>query len=293
MSIDTYPITVVILAKNEAHNIRRCLESLDWAQERVLVDDGSTDTTVSIAIECGARVVKNAFKSFAQQRNWALQHAELECEWVLMLDADEVATPEFAKCLQNIIQDAPEDVVALKTCRKTMLDDVWLRYSDGFPVWIMRVVKRGKALFADSGHGEVPVPEVDGRMGTVMEPFVHYPFSRGMDDWWERHTRYAKHEAVRECLEARGGGLLGLVSLDVSRRRRSLRGLTRNLPLRGYLRFFYQYVLRGGFRDGKQGYRFCRMMGVYESMIATRKLELSTVRGDNAGASTFPIRDST
>jgi len=268
---DRPTIAAIVLAKNEQTNIARCVQSLHWADEIVVIDDASTDDTVSIATEYGARVVDHRFESFAEQRNWALRHAGLRSQWVVMLDADEVSTDAFANELKARVREASKEVVGFRTCRKTMLDGVWLRYSDGFPVWIMRVVRRGDAWFEDSGHGEVPVPKVRGTLGTIGSPFLHFAFSRGMDDWWARHVRYAAREAQRECELLQEASVWALFSSDPSNRRRALRSLARRMPARGALRFVYQYVFRAGFLDGRQGFHFCRMMACYESMIAIRK----------------------
>ncbi|TWU05941.1 glycosyltransferase family 2 protein [Stieleria varia] len=272
------PVSVIVLAKNEEQNIVRCLGSLHWAEELVVVDDRSTDRTAELARLHGARVVDHPFESFAQQRNWALREGGLRNDWVLMLDADEVSTPEFAAEIQRAIIDASNDTVAFRTCRKTMLGDAWLRRSDSFPVWIMRLVRRDRAWFADSGHGEVPVPEVDGEMGTIREPFVHHPFSRGLNDWWQRHIRYAEREARLEMLSATQLSWSDLIKSDASKRRRALRELARRMPCRGSLRFIYQYIVKRGFLDGRAGLQFCRMMGCYERMIVVKKWELSQER---------------
>ena len=269
----TPSIAAVVLSKNEAQNIERCVRSLHWADEILVVDDDSTDETVRLAESCGARVVRHRFESFAKQRNWSLDHGGLQSEWVLMLDADEVSTDEFRDELTRCVRDAAEDVVAFRNCRKTMFDGVWLKYSDGFPVWIMRMVRRGRAYFQDSGHGEVPVPPVDGSILTMREPFLHFAFSRGMDDWWARHVRYAGKEAAQERQSNSNASIASLFSLDRSRRRSALRTFARSLPARGFLRFIYQYLIRGGFLDGKAGLRFCRMMGCYETMISIRSTE--------------------
>jgi glycosyltransferase involved in cell wall biosynthesis len=276
------PVTAVVLAKNEEVNIVDCVDSLRWADEVIVVDDDSTDRTAELARARGARVVQHRFESFAAQRNWAIDHAGGRNEWMLMLDADEMATDAFAAEVARKLATVADDVVAFRTCRKLMLDGVWLKHSDGFPVWIMRLVRRGKAYFEDSGHGEVPVPTVNGRIGTIHTPFLHEAFRRGMDDWWMRHVRYAGREALREHHLNRDARLSGLLSLDSSRRRRALRSLARRLPFRGPLRFLYQYILGRGFLDGATGLRFCRMMACYESMIAIRKSEptLESHRGD-------------
>lgn len=217
------PLSVVVIAKNEQDNLPRCLQALSWADEVVVVDDYSKDDTVRVAEDCGARVLQHRFESFAAQRNWAIREGGLRNDWVLMLDADEVATPEFAEEIIEKVSFASPETVAFGTCRKTMMGDSWLKYSDGFPVWIMRVVRRGSAWFEDCGHGEVPFPQIEGEAGQIAQPFLHYPFSRGMDDWWRRHAAYAGREARKESHCKNAVGYAGLLSLNSCKRRRAIR----------------------------------------------------------------------
>ncbi len=293
----TFPLSVVILAKNEERNIERCLNSVRWCRDVVVVDDGSTDSTPEVARRAGARVVEHRFESFAKQRNWALDHAGLENEWVLMLDADETSTDRFRNELIGLLAAADEDVVAYRTCRKTMFGNRWLRYSDEFPCWIMRVVRRGRAYFEDSGHGEVPVPSVSGTMQTIREPFVHYPFSHGVSDWLVRHVRYADREARLELSKKVVVKVRDFISTDGSLRRRALRNASRSLPMRPFLRFFHNYIARGGFRDGIEGYMFSTLKSVYEAMIVVKHWELSVFEGnecrnasESSQAADLPVR---
>jgi glycosyltransferase involved in cell wall biosynthesis len=269
-----FPLSVVVLTKNEAGNIRRCLQSVAWCAERVVVDDGSTDDTVMLAQSEGARVVRRRFDTFAQQRNWALDSADLRYPWVLMLDADEVVTEALRCEIERKLPAAAAEVAGYRMCRKTMFMDRWLKWSDGFPVWIMRLVRRGVARFMDSGHGEVPVPPVTGRLETLHEPFEHYPFSRGIGDWTERHNRYAEKEARREWESAETWTVGELFARDRAVRRRARRSLSRTLPGRPMLRFLYQYVGQLGFLDGRAGLEFCLLMAAYEGLIVLKRREL-------------------
>ena len=113
-------------------------------------------------------------------------------------------------------------------------------------------------------------------MGTIRSPFIHEAFSRGMEDWWLRHVKYAGREAQRERGQTNSESMVSVFSLDSSARRRGLRSMSRKVPARGAFRFIYQYVIRGGFLDGPAGLRFCRMMACYETMIAIRKSEPSS-----------------
>ncbi|MBC8867914.1 MAG: glycosyltransferase family 2 protein [Planctomycetes bacterium] len=267
-------ISVVVIAKDEEDNIAGCLQSLSQYEDIVVVDDYSTDRTADLAETFGARVVQHRFESFAKQRNWALEHIEFENEWILFLDADEHASPEFSSALLDEVESAPDDCAVCRVCRKTMFMGKWLRYSDGFPVWIMRVVRQGRAKFQDSGHGEVPVPVVEGSLGTIHEPIVHYPFSKGLDDWIERHNRYSTREAGLEVTELPGLRYRELLSLDAAKRRRAIRNLGRRLPCRPLLRFAYQYFWRRGFLDGQAGLTFSTLMATYEAMIVAKRREL-------------------
>lgn len=271
----TVSLAVVIIAKNERENIELCLESLRWCQEIVVIDDHSTDGTPELAIACGARVITHCFESFAKQRNWALDEAGLTSEWVLMLDADEVASESFCLAVTSAIEQADNNIAGFQLCRKTMFFDHWLRYADGFPVWIMRLVRRNRARFVDSGHGEVPVPAVDGSLPRLREPFLHYPFRKGLSDWWQRHNVYSTREAEREWREVQPLQFSELFARDPAARRRAWRDLARRMPRRAWLRFFYHYFWRGGFLDGRAGWEFSSMMGTYEGMIVQKKWEMA------------------
>lgn len=274
MASEPISLSVVILAKNEEQNIRRCIDAVNWCPDVVVVEDGSTDATAVIAAAAGARVFTHPFSSFAAQRNWALDSLDLQGEWVLMLDADEVVTADLRDELLRVLPSVGPDVMAFRMCRKTMLFDRWLKHSDDFPVWIMRLVRRGRVRFQDRGHGEVAVPEVDGRMEAIRAPMEHYVFSKGLSDWIARHNRYSTNEALLEWQVGRAVRWGDLLSADRTVRRAAIRSLSRVMPLRPQLRFAYQYLLKGGFRDGWPGYVFCSLLATYERWIVLKRREL-------------------
>ncbi|MBS0201592.1 MAG: glycosyltransferase family 2 protein [Planctomycetes bacterium] len=273
-----FPLSVVIIAKNESCNIRRCVEAVSWCDDVIVVDDHSEDDTARLAVDCGARVITNRFESFARQRNWAMSSAGIRNPWVLMLDADEVVTPALQMALEEAISAPDPDVVGFRMCRKTMFQGTWLRFSDGFPVWIVRLVRVGAFLFEDSGHGEVPVPAVNGRLGTLSVPFLHFPFSKGLHDWCDRHNRYSTREAEREFNESNSFSWRQLFSSDRSLRRQSLRAFSRQLPCRGMLRFLYQFICKGGILEGRAGLTFSRLMANYEALIVLKRREMELKR---------------
>jgi glycosyltransferase involved in cell wall biosynthesis len=268
-------VSVVVIAKNEQDNIARCLNALASYSDIVVIDDNSTDQTVETSEAHGARILAHQFESFATQRNWALEHAGLTHEWILFLDADEVVTPEFSETLATSVANASHETAGFLICRKTMLLGRWLRFSDGFPVWIMRVVRRGRASFVDSGHGEVPAPSVDGVLNRINDPVIHYPFSKGLNDWFARHNRYSAREAELESVALPTIRFRNLFTRNSATRRQTLRSLARRLPFRPVIRFTYQYIWRRGFLDGSPGFLFSTLMAVYEAMIVAKRREIS------------------
>lgn len=285
-------LSVVVIAKNEEVNIRRCIAALIWCDDVLVVDDYSNDRTREIAESLGARVLQNHFRSFASQRNWALEFGELRHDWVLMLDADEIVTEPLRIELESRLPDAFDGTVGFLMCRKTMFMDRWLRFSDGFPVWIMRLVRRGKCCFADAGHGEEPVPAVDGALSRIQEPFLHYPFSKGLADWVTRHNRYSTLESHLEVNGDSPIRVQSLFSTDRAARRKTLRQISRRLPFRPFGRFCFHLFLKGGIFDGRAGLTYAYLMSVYEALIVLKARELRRQR-HGSNSTPLPFTSST
>jgi glycosyltransferase involved in cell wall biosynthesis len=264
-------LAIIVLTQNEADNLPRCLESIAGFGEAVVVDSGSDDGTQEIARQAGARVYEHSFESFARQRNWALENCDLKSEWVLFLDADEIATPEFRQAVTNTIQDAPDLVAGFYCCWKMMLDQRWLRRSDSFPKWQLRIVRRGCADFIDSGHGQKE-GRVDGKLDYVREPYLHYALSKGWEAWWAKHNQYSGEEAADRF--SRSASWRELFSKDSSRRNRALKPVLSRIPGWPLLRFLHMYILKGGFLEGREGFAYCASMGWYEYLIRAKMRDL-------------------
>ncbi len=266
--------STLILAKNEAANLPRCLEALSGCDDIVVVDDLSTDETAAVAKAHGARVVQRRFDSFASQRNWALDTVPFAHEWVLHLDADEVVTPALLAEIDAVIADT--DRVAFRIPSKMMFLGRWLRHAATYPAYQVRLGRNPGLRFIQVGHGQRE--DLDpAQVGTLCEPYLHFGFSKGLEAWFAKHNRYSTQEAEEAVKHLRDGRVdwAGLAAVgDPARRRRALKELSFRLPCRPTLRFVYMYVLRRGFLDGVPGLMYCRMLAAYERMIVWKMREI-------------------
>lgn len=134
-------LSVVVLTRNEAQNIERCLKSVQWADEIVVVDAESTDGTPQIAEGLGARVLTHSWKGAGAQ--YAFGIAQARSDWVLVLDADEEVTAELAESIRQVIADPQNPFAGYKIRRINYALERWLRWG-GWQEWVLR-------LFCESG----------------------------------------------------------------------------------------------------------------------------------------------
>lgn len=275
---ETLRFSAVILTLNEERNLPGCLASLRGCDDILVLDSGSTDRTAEIARAAGARVLVHPFKDFADQRNHAHAAGGFKHEWVFHLDADELMTPELAaECLAL---RPPPDIDGYYSAPRMMFDGQWLKRCTDFPAWQARFVHRDRFRFVQVGHGQREAPGM--RMGRLRESYLHDISVPDLADWERKHRRYAREEAVQYLAQARPAGedFASLLRGPMLARRRALKHLSYRLPGRPALRFFYQYWLRGGFRDGPAARDYCRLLARYEGFAdeAMRQIRQSPPR---------------
>lgn len=264
-------LSVIILTLNEEHDLPALLESIRWCDDIHLVDSGSTDCTLEIARTAGVNCLEHPFQGFGQQRNWALENCALKYPWVLFLDADEASTPEFQTAVLQAIASAPETVSGFYCCWKMMVEGRWLKRSDSFPKWQFRLVRRGRATFVDFGHGQKE-GEIDGTLGYVREPYLHFVVSKGWSTWIDRHNRYSTEEArERNRTPVRWREIF---SGNPSVRNKALKPLVSKIPGWPLLRFLQAYVFSGGFLEGRPAFHYCVNLAYYEFLIQIKQREL-------------------
>lgn len=266
------PLSVVILTLNEERQLPGCLASVAGCDDIVVLDSGSTDGTVRLAQAAGARVFTNPFVNFAAQRNHAHAAIGFRHPWVFHLDADERMSAGLAAECAALDPQAPLD--GHHAAPRMMFHGRWLRRCTDYPAWQARCVRARGFRFIQVGHGQREAPDM--RMGFLRGAYDHDISVPDEAEWEARNRRYAREEAA-EHLARRlswrevAGKLARGPALE---RRRAFKHLSYALPLRPHLRLLYQYVLRGGFLDGRGAWRYCRLLARYEGFAVeeTRRL---------------------
>ena len=222
------------MTKNEETRIRRCLDSVRWADEIVIVDGYSSDRTVEICKEYGAKVIQHKFEgSFDIECNLGIKNAT--GDWILKIDADEVVTEGLKKDIEGVLKD-DRGCSAFKFHRKNYFLGHFMRYG-GWYHYILSLFKREKAHYKGHIHETLIV---DGKIGQLEGDCEHYPFS-SLSEFIKRHNRYSSIEA-RRILEEKG-------VLDF----KTIRYNTTIKPLK---RFFKFYIKKKGFLEGFYGLTF-------------------------------------
>lgn len=271
-------ISVLIPTLNEQRNLGACLRSVDWADQVVVVDSGSTDGTVDLARTLGAEVVDFKWNHrLPKKKNWALENIAWSNQWVLILDADERITPELAQEIQERLAN-DRGVDGYFVNRRFMFMGKWIRHCGYFPSWNLRLFRHQRGRYeelvsGDTGSGDNEVHEhlvLAGRSARLRHEMLHFAYP-DVFTWMDKHNRYSNWEAE---LEVRGEpGRADAIGAALKRKGR-LKAWSRGLPFRPTLRFLYSYIWKRGFLDGLQGYALCRLLGSYELLSALKAHEL-------------------
>ena len=240
-------LSVTLITKNEAANIRACLESVAWADEIVVVDSGSTDDTVSICKAMGARVyVHTGWPGFGPQKNRALGYASKD--WVFSIDADERVTPELHTELIQAMNE--ERAQGFYLPRLSQFCGVPIHHSGWYPDYVLRLFKRGAGRFSDSLVHESVL--LTGRTDKLKSPLLHYSYLASDDV--ERKVEHYSTAAAQQMFQS------------------GKRSSWLDAALRAGWAFVRTYVLRLGVLDGGAGWNIARM-NARTTYLKYRKLE--------------------
>ena len=266
-------VSVFIQTLNEEKNLPRCLDSLKWSDDIVVLDSISNDKTEEIAKSYGCRFFQRPYDGRANNQNWAVQNIEFKHKWVWYVDADEVTPLELAEEIQRVCADESKKEVAYFVRRRDFFMGKWIKHCGGETNWIARLWQPKKMSWE---RGANPIAIIDGKQGYLHNRFNHYFFSKGYADWINRHNKYSSFEAIEtvRTLQEDNFSFWNIFTTDTIKRRKSLKQLSFRLPGRPLFRFLHMYFIWGGILDGKPGLIYSTLIAIYEYFIVLKVKEI-------------------
>ena len=288
-------ISILVLTKNEQQDLPACLQSVLWSDDIHVYDSGSTDDTLGVAQRFGAKVTQRTYGEStlafggdeAAHRNWGLQNIPFKNSWVFVIDADERMTSDLVRTV-NTAAASPGDHVAFRIQRRDFFLGTWLKHVQTSPFY-MRLIRpekiRHERLINTASVADGPVGQVAGYLD-------HFPFSKGMGHWIDRHNGYSRFEAqqiVSNRLAGEGfSWLKAFTAKDFHQRRYHQKELFYRLPFRPLVKFLLLYVVKSGFLDGRAGLTYAALQAIYEYFIVLKVRELEVVTLINQDGSPRP-----
>ena len=249
-------ITAAVIARDEEHHVRACLDALTWADELlVLLDDRTCDRTGDIAQSMGARVVKRTFTTFPAQRNAAL--ALVSTPWVLFVDADERVTSALRdEVLQGIANADSTSRVGYWIPRRNFMWGGWVRYGGWYPDYQLRLLKVACAHY-DERRDVHELVELAGDAGHFAEALIHYNYDH-VAQFMAKQRSYSSLEAERLAREGKFAR-------------------PHNFLLQPYREFRRRFVEMEGYRDGWRGLTLSTLLAWYTAVTYAKLARISTI----------------
>lgn len=259
----------VVLTLNEERSLARALSSLQWCDELIVLDSGSSDNTRAIALSSGARFYQHVQPPpflITNQRNWAIDNCQIKSDWVLFLDADEQVGLVLKEAICFTLSHA-NNINAFYLSPRYWFFGMWLRRTQNYPNWHPRLIRTGQVRFEGGVWESFGSSAISSK---IKEPYEHYPFSKGFDHWINTHLRYADEEATQIYHNLYTPNKI----TKLSSRRKTKRLVALYLwPLRPLLKFLDKYIISLGFLEGWQSLLFSLLMSFYELMVIVKVLE--------------------
>jgi len=239
-------LSVAMIAMNEEANLPRTLESVRWADEIVIVDSGSKDRTIEIAQSFGAKTSYHAFGGHGEQKNVALDLCT--SDWILLLDADEVLSPGLQKEIRDLLAGEPDPKYgAYWIPRLNLILGRWMRHGGTYPDPKLRLFRLGTARLREDTEPHA-TPKWDGPTGQLKSHMLHYAYPN-LAVYLEHMDRYSTQSIP--------------LMLRKGKTSRTLPEFVLNTFLNPVATFVYNYFLRLGFLDGREGFLFHLYHSVY------------------------------
>lgn len=288
-SLVNIPVSILIPTRNEEKNIHKCMETVGWSDDIWVVDSNSTDRTADIATRLGGKVVQFQWNGIGpRKKNWALDNIRWKYEWVLIVDADEEVTPELRDEIMTALKDPDCDAYQIRY--DYFFLGQLLKHGDA--LWKLILFKHAHARFEkmyvpDVTGYDVEVhehPVVRGRTRRLRARMIHRDFDN-LFHYIERHNIYSDWEARLASSYRRGkrmGELQPRLFGSPLERRRFLKDWFRVIPGKPFIFFFYAYVLRGGFLDGRRGFMYQVLKSWHWYTVSMKEFELELQNQDRS-----------
>ena len=289
MTTATLPVSVIIPTRNEARNLPACLAALQNFAEVCVIDSQSTDETIEIARHHGAMVVQFHYQGgWPKKRQWAMNTLPLSNDWVLLLDADEILTPELIEEIRQAIKESSFNGYYI-SLRMLFLGRA-LRHCDA-SFWKLSLFRRGKGGYEcrlkdqDASMADMEVHEhilIDGPTARLKNPIIHYNVE-SLSRYIQKHDEYSNWESRVLFLGGEDGNQLAPRFFGTqAQRRRWLKNQLYQLPGSPVLLFFYRYLVRMGFLDGIPGLIYCAFQAIQMFHTKAKIYELQLHRKGNS-----------
>lgn len=282
-------LSVIILTKDEELHIQRCIENIyDIAKDIFIIDSFSTDRTLEIARKYPkVKILQNKWENnYATQFNWGLDNAPISTEWILRLDADEYLLPELVEELTQKLPNVEEDISGLVLNRRHIFMDKWMK-GGIYPVKLLRIFRRNKGRCEQRLMDE-HIKLSEGRTMELENDFCDHNLNN-LSWFCNKHINYAVREAA-ELLDLEFGFIKngekddtqGISEQAVAKRKKKHSYAKKPLFWRSTAYFLYRYFLKGGWKDGKEGFIFTFIQGWwYRTLVDAKILEIKRKTGSD------------
>ena len=252
------PVSILILTMNEERNIGACLESIaGWADDVVVVDSGSTDRTLAICADRGVKTIFHPYVDHRSQMKWSMDAVPWKHDWLLLLDADHIVTPELTRDIDAMLAHDDGSTHAYYNPHKQYFRNQYVR---GLKADYLQLLRRSCARMDESELVDFRFV-VDGPIGRMRGAIIESNQNElDIDFWIDKHQKFARRMAMEEILRAEGrlawsGGLTPRLFGNPDERMIWLKNVWYQMPLyvRPMLFFLYRYLLRLGCLDGWNG----------------------------------------
>lgn len=223
------PVSLVVITLNEEPNLERCLKSVPWVEDIIVLDSGSEDGTVELARKLGARTFVEKFRGYGPQKQRAVELAQFD--WVLCLDADEALSEELQKALPRLFDQGEPDASAYEFPRLSFHLQRWIRHGGWYPDKQLRFFNRKQCQWSSAKvHERVKAPKVSEGRGEIY----HYPF-RNLYDQVQTNNEYSSLAAEELYRSGKKYSLFKFLTKPLSK-------------------FVETYLIKGGIWDGWAGF---------------------------------------